>query len=105
MKEISVKELKAMMDSGEDFQLIDVRQPIEYETGNIGGEPIPLNEIMWSADKIARNKKVIIQCKSGGRSAQAVMLLETDFGFDNLYNLAGGIMAWASQIDSNIKVY
>lgn len=102
MKEITVQELKQMMDSGEDFQLIDVRESYEYEEANINGELIPLGEIMSNADKISREKKVIMQCRSGARSATAVRQLEAAHGFDNLYNLRGGILAYINEIDSSI---
>src|ERR1700761_112690 len=105
MKEISVQELKKMMDNHEDFQLIDVREDFEYEMSNLGGELIPLGGILIEADKIARDKPVVVQCRSGKRSAAAIMQLEQQFGMDNLYNLQGGILAWAEEIDPTIDVY
>lgn len=105
MKEVSVKELKQWMDSGDDFQLIDVREPNEYEVAEIGGELIPLATIPDNADKIAKDKKVVVHCRSGKRSANAIQFLEQQHGFDNLYNLEGGILAWADEIDPNIQKY
>ncbi|QBQ39787.1 rhodanese-like domain-containing protein [Sphingobacterium psychroaquaticum] len=104
MKEVTVQELKGMIDSNEDFQLIDVREPFEYEVSHINGLNIPLAGIVIEADKIAKDKPVIIQCRSGKRSAQAVMLLEQQ-GFDNLANLKGGILAWKEEIDPEMDVY
>ncbi|MDB5112819.1 MAG: oxidase [Mucilaginibacter sp.] len=104
MKEISVQELKEKMDSGEDFQLVDVREDFEYETSNIGGVLIPLGGILIEADKVAKNKPVVVMCRSGKRSAAAIMQLEQQ-GFTNLYNLKGGILAWAEDIDPTINVY
>jgi rhodanese-related sulfurtransferase len=104
MKEISVQELKEKMDNGEDFQLIDVREDFEYEVSNLGGMLIPLGGILIEADKIARDKPVIVQCRSGKRSAAAIMQLEQR-GYTNLYNLTGGILAWANEIDPTINVY
>jgi rhodanese-related sulfurtransferase len=104
MKEISVLELKEKIDNKEDFQLIDVREDFEYEMSNLGGVLIPLAGIMIEADKIARDKPVIVQCRSGKRSAVAIMQLEQK-GFDNLYNLKGGILAWAEEIDPTLEVY
>jgi rhodanese-related sulfurtransferase len=104
MKEISVQELKEMRDKGEDFQLIDVREEFEYEVSNLGGVLIPLGGILIEADKIAKDKPVIVQCRSGKRSAAAIMQLE-QLGYTNLYNLQGGILAWASEIDPTISVY
>ena len=95
MKEISVQELKEKMDNGEDFQLIDVREDFEYEMSYLGGVLIPLGGILIEAEQIAKDKPVIIQCRSGKRSAAAIMQLEQQFGFTNLYNLQGGILAWA----------
>ena len=105
MKEINVKELKEWMDSGEDFQLIDVREPNEFEVAEIGGELIPLATIPDNADKIAKDKKVVVHCRSGKRSANAIQFLEQQHGFYNLYNLEGGILAWADEIDPNIQKY
>ena len=105
MKEITVKELKKMMDNKEDFQLIDVREPHEYEIANINGELIPLNRIPFAQDKIAKDKKVIIHCRSGARSGQAVKALEDRYGYDNLYNLKGGILAWSDEIDPSVEKY
>jgi len=104
MKEISVQELKEKKDNGEDFQLIDVREDFEYEMSNLGGQLIPLGGILIEADKIDKTKPVVIMCRSGKRSAAAIMQLEQQ-GFTNLYNLKGGILAWADEIDPNISVY
>lgn len=104
MNEITVEELKAKIDNGEDFQLIDVREPFEYETSHIDGENIPLAEVVLEQEKIARDKPVIIHCRSGKRSAQAVMLLEQE-GLDNLYNLKGGIIAWRDAFAPDMQVY
>lgn len=105
MKEVTVQQLKEMMDNGEDFQLIDVREPNEYQYCNLGGQLIPLGTIMNNTDKISEKKKVVIHCRSGGRSAQAVLALQQYYGFNNLYNLRGGISAYADQIDPSIPKY
>ncbi len=104
MKEVSVQELKEKKDKGEDFQLIDVREDFEYEMSNLNGLLIPLGGILIEANKIDKNKPVIIMCRSGKRSAAAIMQLEQR-GFTNLYNLKGGILAWAEDIDPTISVY
>lgn len=104
MKEVTVQELKQKMDNNEDFQLIDVRETFEYETSNLNGENIPLGGILIEADKVATDKPVIVQCRSGKRSAAAVMQLE-QLGFTNLYNLKGGILAWQEAFDPNMPVY
>jgi len=105
MKEISVQELKEMMDNHEDFQLIDVREDFEYEMSNLGGKLIPLGGILIEADQVAKDKPVVVMCRSGRRSAAAIMQLEQQFGFTNLANLQGGILAWAEDIDPSIEVY
>jgi rhodanese-related sulfurtransferase len=104
MKEISVLELKEKKDKAEDFQLIDVREDFEYEMSNLGGLLIPLGGILIEAEKIDKTKPVIIMCRSGKRSAAAIMQLE-QLGFTNLYNLKGGILAWADEIDPTLNVY
>ena len=104
MKEISVQELKEKIDNHEDFQLIDVREDFEYEVSNLGGTLIPLGGILIEADKVSRDKFVVVQCRSGKRSAAAIMQLE-QLGYTNLYNLTGGILAWANEIDPTINVY
>ena len=94
VKEITVQELKALMDEKKDFQLIDVREEFEYEVVNMGATLIPLGNIVLEEDKISRDKLVVIHCRSGARSAAAIMQLEQQFGFTNLFNLKGGILAW-----------
>ena len=105
MKEVTVEQLKSKIDNNEEFQLIDVRETFEYEVSNLNGENIPLAGIVIEASKISKDKPVIIQCRSGARSAAAVNQLEQQFGFDNLYNLKGGILAWAAEYDSDMQVY
>ncbi len=105
VKEITVQELYRMLTEGEDFQLIDVREPHEYAIANIGGELIPLGSIAQAADRIARDKTVVVHCRSGARSARAIRELEQLYGFDNLYNLKGGILAWSKEIDSSVPSY
>jgi rhodanese-related sulfurtransferase len=104
MEEITVEELKRKIDSGEPFQLIDVRETFEYEVSNLGGLNIPLSGIMIESDKIETDKPVIVQCRSGKRSAAAIMQLQS-LGFDNLYNLEGGILAWKEKYDPSMPVY
>ena len=105
MKEISVQELKSKMDNGADFQLIDVREQNERDFTNIGGDHISMGSIMQNLEKIEQGKDVVIYCRSGSRSGQVVNFLEANHGFPNLYNLKGGILAWADEIDDSIKKY
>ena len=105
MKEITVQELKQKQDNKEDFQFIDIREPYEYEIANLGAELIPMGTILDQPDLISRDKPVIIHCRSGNRSAVIIMNLENRFGFTNLYNLKGGILAYAKEIDPGIPTY
>lgn len=104
MKEVTVQELKQKIENKEDFQLIDVREPFEYEMSNLQGENIPLAGIVLESAKINKDKPVIMQCRSGARSAAAVMQLE-QLGYTNLYNLKGGILAWAAEFEPEMAVY
>jgi len=104
MKEISVQELQEKLENKEDFQLIDVREDFEYEMSNLGGLLIPLGGILIETEKIEKEKPVVVMCRSGKRSAVAIMQLENQ-GFTNLYNLLGGITAWAQEIDPTLQVY
>ena len=105
MKEITVQELKTKLDNKEDFQLIDVREDNEREFTNIGGDHISMGSVMQNLEKINKEKDVVIYCRSGSRSGQVISFLEMNHGFDNIYNLKGGILAWADEIDSDIKKY
>ena len=104
VKEITVQELKKKMDAKEDFQLIDVREKHEYDFVNLGAELIPLNTVLDNVEKFSRDKQVIIHCKGGVRSAKAIQALE-EKGFTNLYNLKGGIVAYAKEVDESLPVY
>jgi len=105
MKEITVSELKEKIDKKETFQLIDVREPHEHDFANISGELIPMNSIIEQQDRIEKDKPVIIYCRSGNRSAMVIHELEKRFGFNNLFNLKGGILAWAKEIDPGVQSY
>ena len=105
MKEITVKELKELKDSGADFQLIDVREPNEVEISSMGGELIPMGSVPQNVDKFSKDKQVIVHCRSGKRSGDVINWLEANHNFDNLYNLKGGILAWADEIDNSLAKY
>lgn len=105
VKEITVKELETWQAGNKDFQLIDVREGYEYDIANLGGELIPLAEVEKEVNKIASDKEVVIHCRSGKRSADAIQLLEQKYGFKNLYNLKGGILAYADEIDQSLAKY
>lgn len=104
IKEITVQQLKEWQDSNKDFQLIDVREPHEYEFVNLGGDLIPQADVIARADQINKEGDVVVHCRSGARSANAIMYLQ-DMGFNNLYNLKGGILAYAQEIDPSLPQY
>lgn len=96
MKQISVEELKARIDSGEKINLIDCREPHEYEEANLGARLIPLGKFqMMDLDELEdlKNEEVIVHCRSGKRSAMACTILD-QMGFQNTVNVEGGILAW-----------
>src|SRR5213080_3487244 len=102
---ISVHELKRKTETREAFELIDVREPFEYEIARIdGAKLIPLGEIADRTDELQREQPIVVHCHSGKRSAQAVRLLQQR-GFSNVYNLEGGIDAWSDQIDPTVPKY
>lgn len=96
MEQITVEQLKDRLDSGAGLHVLDVREPAEYEEANIGARLLPLSKLrMMDADEIEdwKEEEVIIHCRSGQRSMEACMLLET-MGFAHVVNVSGGIMAW-----------
>ncbi len=106
MKNISPIQLKELIESSNnDFQLIDIRDEYEFDICCIGGEKINMYSITDNLDKLSREKKIIIYCRTGSRSATIVSLLEKSFSFKNVYNLDGGIMKWREDIDPSIKEY
>jgi sulfur-carrier protein adenylyltransferase/sulfurtransferase len=102
--EITVEQLQEMLKRKEDFVLLDVRLPEEYEICNLHGRLIPLNELSHRLGELDKNKPIIVHCKSGGRSYQAMQLLKHE-GFVSVRNLEGGITAWAQRIDLTMPTY
>jgi len=105
VKQITPKEFVKWQDQGVGVQLIDVREPHEYELVNIGSQLIPLGVIGDQASKIDLNKRVVIMCKSGMRSAKAIRLLEDKYGWANLYNMEGGILNYIDEMELDLPVY
>jgi len=102
--EISVKELaKNVNKDPEGIQIIDVREPLEFETGNIGGRSIPLNELRERINEISAINKTVVICRSGVRSRKAAKIL-VESGFNNVYNLNGGLLKWVEEIDNTLTV-
>lgn len=104
MKTISVQALKAKMDNSEEFQIVDIREEYELELSTLGGEHIPMDDIMSRLGDIRKDVPVIVLCRTGLRGGNIVVYL-SDKGFTNLYNLEGGINAWAENIDSSLRIY
>jgi len=101
MTTITVDEVKTRLDAGEHVNLVDVREPDERAAFNIGGHFIPLGQIqMMLVDDIdnLKDEEVICYCRSGKRSMQACMMLET-FGFTNVKNLEGGMLNWREKFN------
>ena len=105
IKQISVVELKGKLDRKEDLFLLDVREPEEAKICSIGGELIPLGTLTENTAKVPKDKPVVVYCRSGGRSQRAIEELQQNFGYSNLINLRGGILAWADLIDPSLQKY
>jgi adenylyltransferase/sulfurtransferase len=105
VREMDVHELRRLRERGESPQIIDVREPYEYYIANLGGELIPRKTVEDELHRISRDRKVVVHCRSGVRSSRVIDLLEKKHGFTNLYNLKGGILAWANEIDPEMPQY
>ena len=106
IKQVTVKELKAKMDAHEDVYVLDVREPHEVQISNIGVPLIPVGSLEQRLNELPANKdaEIVIHCRSGSRSQKAALLLK-EHGYTNVANLAGGILAWADQIDPEMAKY
>jgi molybdopterin/thiamine biosynthesis adenylyltransferase/rhodanese-related sulfurtransferase len=102
--QLSVQELKRRLDAGEDLFILDVREPFEYQIANLGGRLIPQNDVPRRLDEIDRNREIVVHCKMGGRSQRIAEFLAQS-GYSKVSNLAGGILAWAGQIDPKMPTY
>ncbi|MFZ1939768.1 MAG: molybdopterin-synthase adenylyltransferase MoeB [Terracidiphilus sp.] len=102
--QITVSELKQRIDAGEDLFILDVREPFEYQIANIGGKLIPQGEVPQRLAEIDRDREIIVQCKSGGRSQRIAEFLK-QAGYPKVVNLSGGITAWSNEIDPTVPKY
>ena len=102
--QLAVKELKRRIDAGEDVYILDVREPYEYRIAQIGGKLIPQTDVPNRLAEIDRNREVIVQCRSGVRSQRIAEYLKQQ-GYPRVVNLAGGILAWADEIDPKMQKY
>ncbi len=105
VKGLTVQELKEMQDNAENFVIIDVREPDETEICTLGGINIPLGMIDQNIDKIPTDKMVVMVCRSGKRSYMATLFLQQEHELENLYNLNGGVVAYARDIDKSMTLY
>ena len=102
MREVTAGELKRMLDRGEQFKLIDVREPYEVEVASIGGISLPMSQLVDRLDEIPKDMTVVIHCRSGSRSCAVIDALSTRYGYTNLVNLKGGILAWQAEVDPSL---
>ena len=103
--EIDPVAVKARLDSGEDFQLIDVREPQEYQICNIPqARLIPLGELPKRLHELDWSRPIVVHGKTGGRSAKAADLLRQN-GFTGVLNMTGGILAWSDKVDPAVPKY
>lgn len=105
IKSIEVVELKNLLDAGENIVIIDVRNQDEFEYCNLGAKLIPMSEILERYSEIPREGTVVVHCHHGGRSKKVIDWLQSNQGYSNLFNLAGGIHAWSIEIDSSVPIY
>ena len=95
VKEITCEALQNWLDEGRSIQLIDVRAARERIAGHLPNDiHIPVGDIISQSEQIAENQAVVLYCRSGIRSYEAALVLEEELGFENLYNLKRGILAW-----------
>jgi rhodanese-related sulfurtransferase len=102
MRFITPIDCKIRLDNDE-LEIIDVREPYEFESCNAGFQNIPMAELTLEIEKLSKSKDQVIMCRSGKRAEAIVNFLETELKIKNLYVLQGGIIEWAQQIDNTIK--
>jgi adenylyltransferase/sulfurtransferase len=102
--EIQPQELKGQLDAGKDIFVLDVREPHEYQICNLGGHLIPLGDLSRRVHELDSSREIVVHCRSGARSAQAVEFLR-QVGFQKVRNLRGGILAWSDQVDPSLPKY
>ena len=106
MEEITATELKQRLDNGDDIQIIDVREPNEYEIAQIpNSKLIPLGQVLNRMNEIDADRETVVHCKMGGRSAKAIDALQRSGFTGKLINLAGGITAWSNEVDPSVPKY
>jgi sulfur-carrier protein adenylyltransferase/sulfurtransferase len=104
---ITARDLKNMMDAGENIFVVDVREPNEYEIVSIPGATlIPKGEFISgeALSKLPQDKRLVLHCKSGARSAECLAIVK-DAGFSDAVHVGGGVLAWVNQIDPDLPTY
>jgi adenylyltransferase/sulfurtransferase len=104
ISEITATELKARQDRGDKVFILDVREPHEYQICNLNGKLIPLGELPRRVNELDSSVEMVVHCRSGKRSADAIHFLQTA-GFKKLWNLKGGVLAWADEVDPSMPKY
>jgi molybdopterin/thiamine biosynthesis adenylyltransferase/rhodanese-related sulfurtransferase len=104
IQEITATELKARQDRGDKVFILDVREPHEYQICNLNGKLIPLGELPRRVNELDSSVEMVVHCRSGKRSADAIHFLQTA-GFKKLWNLKGGVLAWADEVDPRMPKY
>lgn len=105
-KSITASQLKERLERREAMQIIDVREPFEWEICHLAeAELIPMRRIPVNLERVATDKPVVLYCHQGLRSANIIRFMEDALGVDNLYTLVGGIDAWAKQVDHSMATY
>jgi sulfur-carrier protein adenylyltransferase/sulfurtransferase len=105
--EITPSELKERLDRGDPLVIVDVREPYEWDIGNLeeyGALLVPLGELEDRLDELDREAEIVLQCRSGARSARALLQMRSE-GFQRLLNLKGGILAWSDEVDPELPKY
>jgi rhodanese-related sulfurtransferase len=106
VEEITATELKRRLDAGDDLQIIDVREPGEYDIARLGGAKlIPLGQVVARMGEIDAAREAVVHCKMGGRSAKAIEALKRAGFAGRLLNLKGGITAWSNEVDPSVPKY
>ena len=105
MLEVSVTTLKSKLDAGDDFILLDVREPFEIEIASVPGALcIPMNLVPQRVQELDPDAEILVMCRSGKRSADITAFLMQQ-GFTNVHNVTGGILAWATDVDPTVQKY
>jgi adenylyltransferase/sulfurtransferase len=102
--DISVEDLDELRRANAAFQLIDVREPHEYEICNLDGKLIPLGRLAERIDALDHSSHIVVHCRSGVRGAKAVNSMRAA-GFENVWNVNGGVLAWIDRVDPELTRY